>query len=68
MEQRRKLDLQKQQLKQEQQQLQAQMQQKPKKRQQLVYYPSQQSITDYNSSMNLEYQREYPSHQNLPHD
>lgn len=69
IEQRRKLDLQKQQLKQEQQQLQAQMQQKSnKKRQQLVYYPSQQSITDYNSSMNLEYQREYQSHQSLPHD
>ena len=26
----------------------------------LVYYPSPMSITDYNSSMNLEYQREYP--------
>lgn len=68
IEQRKRLDAQKQQLKQEQQQLQQQMAQKPKKRQQLVYYPSQQSITDYNSSMNLEYQREYPSHQNLQHD
>lgn len=26
----------------------------------LVYYPSPMSITDYNSSMNLEYQRDYP--------
>jgi hypothetical protein len=68
IEQRKRLDAQKQQLKQEQQQLAQQMAQKSKKRQQLVYYPSQQSITDYNSSMNLEYQREYPSHQNLQHD
>lgn len=27
----------------------------------LVYYPSPMSIADYNSSMNLEYQREYPA-------
>jgi len=84
MEQRRKLDAQKLQLKQEQQALlqksKQRQQQQPSKSSQrqltdhLVYYPSQQSITDYNSSMNLEYQREYPParepqhHQNLQHD
>ncbi|XP_070502890.1 uncharacterized protein unc-13 isoform X9 [Chironomus tepperi] len=84
LEQRRKLDAQKQQLKQEQQALllktKQRQQQQPSKSSQrqltdhLVYYPSQQSITDYNSSMNLEYQREYPParepqhHQNLQHD
>jgi hypothetical protein len=71
IEQRKLLDQQKQQLKQEQQALKLKRPQR-QLTDHLVYYPSQQSITDYNSSMNLEYQREYPrnevQHQNLQHD
>lgn len=63
MEQKKILNQQKLQLKQEQ------LQQKLRKTQakqrslqdHLVYYPSPMSISDYNSSMSLEYQREYPT-------
>jgi hypothetical protein len=66
MEQKKLLNQQKLQLKQEQ------LQQKLRKSQakqrsltdHLVYYPSPMSIADYNSSMNLEYQREVPSQNN----
>lgn len=66
MEQKKILNQQKLQLKQEQ------LQQKLRKTQakqrnltdHLVYYPSPMSITDYNSSMNLEYQREFPTQDN----
>lgn len=68
MEQKKILNQQKLQLKQEQ------LQQKLRKTQakqrslqdHLVYYPSPMSISDYNSSMSLEYQREYPTHDNSP--
>lgn len=63
MEQKKILNQQKLQLKQEQ------LQQKLRKTQakqrsltdHLVYYPSPMSISDYNSSMSLEYQKEYPA-------
>ena len=66
MEQKKILNQQKLQLKQEQ------MQQKIRKSQakqrsltdHLVYYPSPMSISDYNSSMSLEYQREFPTQDN----
>lgn len=66
MEQKKILSQQKMQLKQEQ------LNQKIRKSQNklknltdhLVYYPSPMSITDYNSSMNLEYQREFPIQDN----
>lgn len=66
MEQKKLLNQQKLQLKQEQ------LQQKLRKSQakqrnltdHLVYYPSPMSISDYNSSMNLEYQREFPPQDN----
>lgn len=66
MEQKKLLNRQKLQLKQEQ------LQQKLRKTQSkqrsltdhLVYYPSPMSISDYSSSMNLEYQREFPPQSN----
>lgn len=66
MEQKKILNQQKLQLKQEQLQMKLRKTQ-AKQRQltdHLVYYPSPMSISDYNSSMSLEYQREFPTQDN----
>lgn len=64
MEQKKLLNQQKHQLKQEQLMLKQRKSQSKQRNltDHLVYYPSPMSISDYNSSMNLEYQREFPSH------